>query len=455
MNYTKKLCILKQVASGFAADGREVSALLTAEQLGGRVTLTLAPIGFAPLSAGRYRCVVQDAAGGREAFDLPPEGAVRRCAGLDISRGLGCAVCFVHGRAQAVAFGRVGEGKYDPKAMCLPEGDAPAAAKGGAPHRGNGQATKNERPQAEQAERAGGRQAGPTARAGGQTASTNAAPTAEGTAPAAGRGAAGGQEGAPPYDDEKIAPENYFAFADAGENDRTGEEAGRACGRADAAPAASGGGGGEQAARRAQGAAGGDAGGELDTADGDAGGEAGGGRDMREGEGEGQTLFKTSGAGEPCYYDRVRGELEALFARHPRRAGARRLYPLLALGEGILRARQVLRRRGDQRRAKAAVHLLRGAGGGAHRPAGRAARVLLVYAPLRVRAGGAGVLDDVPGRRHRPMRAHRAQVAAPARERAENRRRLRPPRALLRPKYPSARALRRQSPPRRPYAAGF
>ena len=76
MNYIKKLCILKQVASGFAADGREVSALLTAESLGGRLTLTLAPIGFAPLAAGRYRCVVQDAAGGREAFDLPPEGAL-------------------------------------------------------------------------------------------------------------------------------------------------------------------------------------------------------------------------------------------------------------------------------------------------------------------------------------------------------------------------------------------
>ena len=316
MNYTKKLCILKQVASGFAADGREVSALLTAEQLGGRVTLTLAPIGFAPLSAGRYRCVVQDAAGGREAFDLPPEGAVRRCAGLDISRGLGCAVCFVHGRAQAVAFGRVGEGKYDPKAMCLPEGDAPAAAKGGGPHSGNGQAAKNERPQAEQAERAGGRQAGPTARAGGQTASTNAAPTAEGTAPAAGRGAAGGQEGAPPYDDEKIAPENYFAFADAGENDRTGEEAGRACGRA-AAPAASGGGGGEQAARRAQGAAGGAADSEAtDEARGEVQGAADGER-SESGADEGQTLFKESGAGEPCYYDRVRGELEALFARHP------------------------------------------------------------------------------------------------------------------------------------------
>ena len=287
MNYTKKLCILKQIASGFAADGREVSALLTAEQLGGRVTLTLAPIGFAPLSAGRYRCVVQDAAGGREAFDLPPEGAVRRCAGLDIARGLGCAVCFVHGRAQAVAFGRVGEGSYDPKAMCAPEGDAPAAAMQGGPRGKNGPAAKSERPAAGQTERAS--EPAKRAAAGGQ------APAA----PAAARAESGAQPAEqPPYDDEKIAPENYFAFADAGENDRTGEEDGRACGRTDAAPAASGGGRQERAAARsAQGAAGGER--------------------SESGAAEGQTLFKESGAGEPCYYDRVRGELEALFARHP------------------------------------------------------------------------------------------------------------------------------------------
>ena len=131
MNYIKKLCILKQVASGFAADGREVSALLTAESLGGRLTLTLAPIGFAPLAAGRYRCVVQDADGRREAFDLPvPSGAcVRRAGGgLDIARGIGCAVCFVGGKATCVAFGKTGEGAYDPKAMCAAEGEAPTWA---------------------------------------------------------------------------------------------------------------------------------------------------------------------------------------------------------------------------------------------------------------------------------------------------------------------------------------
>ena len=131
MNYIKKLCILKQVASGFAADGREVSALLTAESLGGRLTLTLAPIGFAPLAAGRYRCVVQDADGRRESFDLPvPSGAcVRRAGGLDIARGIGCAVCFVGGKATCVAFGKTGEGAYDPKAMCAAEGEAPARAR--------------------------------------------------------------------------------------------------------------------------------------------------------------------------------------------------------------------------------------------------------------------------------------------------------------------------------------
>ena len=172
MNYIKKLCILKQVASGFAADGREVSALLTAESLGGRLTLTLAPIGFAPLAAGRYRCVVADADGRREAFDLPvPAGAaVRRASGLDIARGLGCAVCFVSGKATPVAFGKVGEGQYDPRAMCAEEGDAAPA------------------PRAAHTDAQGSPPDGP-----------KGSNTEKGTPPAD-----------PPYDDEMLATENYF-----------------------------------------------------------------------------------------------------------------------------------------------------------------------------------------------------------------------------------------------------
>ena len=69
--YTKKLCVLKQLSSGFAADGKKVSALLTAESYAGRLTLNLSLIGFAPLSEGRYRAAVVDEHGTAEMFDVP------------------------------------------------------------------------------------------------------------------------------------------------------------------------------------------------------------------------------------------------------------------------------------------------------------------------------------------------------------------------------------------------
>ena len=49
MDYVKKLCILKQVSSGFAAGTGQVSAILTAETLGGMLQLSLSPIGLATL----------------------------------------------------------------------------------------------------------------------------------------------------------------------------------------------------------------------------------------------------------------------------------------------------------------------------------------------------------------------------------------------------------------------
>ena len=299
MNYIKKLCILKQVASGFAADGREVSALLTAESLGGRLTLTLAPIGFAPLAAGRYRCVVQDADGRREAFDLPvPSGAcVRRAGGLDIARGIGCAVCFVGGKATCVAFGKTGEGAYDPKAMCAAEGEAPARARQAppaipAPIR----ASDPMQP---------ARAADPMQPARAQTPPPD-----------------------PPYDDEMLATENYF-------EKEGGAPSGEACAeKTGAAPAEETGGaqaadglcsGGPCADGGAQAAARGAREGKAAAADGgqEEGAESGardGNAQARAVTGENaQTLFRLHGGenAEPCYYDRVRADLDALFARHP------------------------------------------------------------------------------------------------------------------------------------------
>lgn len=257
MNYIKKLCILKQVASGFAADGREVSALLTAESLGGRLTLTLAPIGFAPLAAGRYRCVVADADGRREAFDLPvPAGAaVRRASGLDIARGLGCAVCFVSGKATPVAFGKVGEGQYDPRAMCAAEEDAAPAP------RDSRTGVRNDLP-------------------GG----TNDSYTESGTP-------SSDPPEATPYDDEMLATENYFER----ENDEGNPQ--------NDVPTPS-----EPTEAEVEKRENAEA--EKDE---DAPGQADG-----TGENE-QTLFRLHGKkdAEPCYYDRVRADLDALFARHP------------------------------------------------------------------------------------------------------------------------------------------
>ena len=304
MNYIKKLCILKQVASGFAADGREVSALLTAESLGGRLTLTLAPIGFAPLAAGRYRCVVQDADGRREAFDLPvPSGAcVRRAGGgLDIARGIGCAVCFIGGKATCVAFGKTGEGAYDPKAMCAAEGEAPMRA------------------QTPPAIPAPTRAADPTQAADPIQAADPMQPTPPTTQ-------AQTPPPDPPYDDEMLATENYFekeGGASSGEAcaEKTGgapaEEtggtqaadglyAGGPCAD-DGAPTGGGTGEGKAAASGGQ-----EKGAESGARDGTAQARADTGENA-------QTLFRLHGGenAEPCYYDRVRADLDALFARHP------------------------------------------------------------------------------------------------------------------------------------------
>ena len=116
MNYIKKLCVLKQLSSGFASDGKKVSALLTAESFAGTLTFSLALIGFAPLREGRYVCLVCDEKGEREIFDVPsPSGCtVKRAANADISKGFCCLVCHVGTRVPGQCGGSAGacDGKF-------------------------------------------------------------------------------------------------------------------------------------------------------------------------------------------------------------------------------------------------------------------------------------------------------------------------------------------------------
>ena len=160
MQYIRKICILKQVSAGFAADGKTLSALLTAESYGGRLTATLAAIGLAPLSAGRYRAVLCDAHGTAELFDLPsPAGfTAKRQSALEPSDGLGCALLYVNGAAKAVAFGKSGEHAFDLAGLCALADESqppPAAAAADADRRTRQERGRTAAPKSRRSARAG------------------------------------------------------------------------------------------------------------------------------------------------------------------------------------------------------------------------------------------------------------------------------------------------------------
>lgn len=377
MNYVKKLCILKQVSSGFAAGTGQVSAILTAETFGGRLQLSLSPIGLAPLSAGRYRCLVADARGNSEVLDLPspPAGAaLRKVSPLSIAEGLFAALCYVRGRAVPVACGSCGGKSYDAAALCaaLDEDAADTGKKALCEDTaGAGKASQNEaagktaagenagkaspreaagkaaRP-AEEAAPAPAREAGaaqgqtaPAREAGAARAAANAA-RATGTAQkqAAPPPRKGAQTAPPPaqtdvppraqtdtaphaetdeapsasktprieadgrYDDELIAAENYYAFADA---DLSSLRIRPSAGRADA----------EERPAKAEAGEGGEGGNGPSFPSNTEGVADGCGAGKRAAERASSEPEKPPAKQPPRYYAKVQGDLRALFEQYP------------------------------------------------------------------------------------------------------------------------------------------
>ena len=193
-----------------------------------------------------------------------------------------CAVFFVHGHAACAAFGKCGDGAYDLKrfAALLEAEEAPAANAANAAAREG----KGKRPaRGEDTAGAAGKGAD---KSGGQKGAESVH-AAQGT-----KDEAEPVHAAPPpegYDDELVADENYYAFANGGEDGK-------------------------------------------DEADGPAkAGEADAGTDAHD-----QSLFRFAGAEmlredeRACYYDTVRAELEGLFAKYP---------PETALEQSIPRSR--------------------------------------------------------------------------------------------------------------------
>ena len=333
MNYVKKLCILKQVSSGFAAGTGQVSAILTAETFGGRLQLSLSPIGLAPLSAGRYRCLVADARGNSEVLDLPspPAGAaLRKVSPLSIAEGLFAALCYVRGRAVPVACGSCGGKGYDAAALCaaLDEDAADtgknalredtAGAGKASPGEGAGKAPRpadGAAPAPAEAAGAAQKQAAPPPRKGAQTApppaqtdvppraQTDTAPHAEtDEAPSASKTPRIEADGR--YDDELIAAENYYAFADA---DLSSLRIRPSAGMADA----------EEPPVKAEAGEGGEGGNGPSFPPNTESGTGEGGEGERAAERAFSEPKKPPAKQPPRYYAKVQGDLRALFEQYP------------------------------------------------------------------------------------------------------------------------------------------
>ena len=335
MDYVKKLCILKQVSSGFAAGTGQVSAILTAETFGGRLQLSLSPIGLAPLSAGRYRCLVADARGNSEVLDLPspPAGAaLRKVSPLSIAEGLFAALCYVRGRAVPVACGSCGGKSYDAAALCaaLDEDAADtgkmalredtAGAGKASPNEGAGKASPGEGAAPAPAKEAGAaraqtahaREAGAAqTRLRKEAAAAQTPPRKEAReapprtqADTALREATPEREADGRYDDELIAAENYYAFADA---DLSSLRIRPSAGRADAE---------EPPAKAEAGEGGESANGPSFPPNTESGTGEGG-----EGEQAAERAFsepkKPPAKQPPRYYAKVQGDLRALFEQYP------------------------------------------------------------------------------------------------------------------------------------------
>ena len=344
MNYVKKLCILKQVSSGFAAGTGQVSAILTAETFGGRLQLSLSPIGLASLSAGRYRCLVADARGNSEVLDLPspPAGAaLRKVSPLCIAEGLFAALCYVRGRAVPVACGSCGGKSYDAAALCaaLDEDAADTGKKAlredtagagkASPNEGAGKASPGEGAAPAPAKEAGAaraqtahaREAGTAqtrlrkeaaaaqtpprkeAREAPPRTQADTAPHAEtDEAPSASKTPRIEADGR--YDDELIAAENYYAFADA---DLSSLRIRPSAGMADA----------EEPPVKAEAGEGGEGGNGPSFPPNTESGTGEGG----EGEQAAERAFsepkKPPAKQPPRYYAKVQGDLRALFEQYP------------------------------------------------------------------------------------------------------------------------------------------
>lgn len=112
--FIRKMCIIKQLKSGFSADGTPIGGVVRVESFAGRLTLQISLINFAPVSEGRYVCVLCDRQGERLYFPLLSGVGEYKADNekFNPEKGFCCLICFIRKEAACIAAGQYGGGVY-------------------------------------------------------------------------------------------------------------------------------------------------------------------------------------------------------------------------------------------------------------------------------------------------------------------------------------------------------
>lgn len=94
-DFHQKMCVLRQMRAGFSGDGKQVGGVVKAEQYGKNLAVEVSVVGFAPLAAGEYYCLIADSENRTELLPLRGKSLFNLISDLDISGGFCAVICLV------------------------------------------------------------------------------------------------------------------------------------------------------------------------------------------------------------------------------------------------------------------------------------------------------------------------------------------------------------------------
>lgn len=113
MIFIKKMCVLRQMRSGFSGDGKQVGGVVKAEQYGKNLSIEVSVVGFAPLAAGEYYALIADSRDRVELLPLRGKCLFNLISELDVSEGFCAVICLMKNGITPLAYGVSGNRQYD------------------------------------------------------------------------------------------------------------------------------------------------------------------------------------------------------------------------------------------------------------------------------------------------------------------------------------------------------